>query len=389
MEAENKLIYMDNAATTPVHTKVLECMLPYFTNSFGNASGLYSLSVEAKKAVTQARKILADMLDCYQDEIIFTSGGTESDNLAILGAADAARRSEKGNHIITTNIEHPAVRNTCEFLGQQGYDITCISVDRKGMVNPLEVEKAITKKTILVTVMLANNEIGTIQPIREISRITQSHKVLLHTDAVQVFGQLPCKAAELGIDLLSGSAHKFYGPKGIGFLYCKRGTKITCVQHGGRQENGRRAGTENVPLIAGLGKAAELAGQRLEEQAAAVREIRNIFMQRIMNEIPGSRVNGDIMNRLPGNLSVTFEGIEGESLLFHLDMHGICASSGSACSTGSKEMSHVLKAIGHTKEEARGTLRFTLSYSNTQEEIEYVMKHLKESIEMLRALKDL
>ncbi|MBE5759036.1 MAG: cysteine desulfurase NifS [Clostridiales bacterium] len=383
----NKTIYLDNAATTPTKPEVLQEMLPYFTESFGNPSSVYSLGQQNKQAVAQARERIAKVLGAQANEIYFTAGGSESDNWALKATAEAYK--DKGNHIITSKIEHHAILHTCEYLEKRGFEVSYIDVDENGVIKLDELEAAIRPETILISVMFANNEIGTIEPIKEIGEIAKKHGVLFHTDAVQAFGQVPINVKELGIDMLSASGHKLNGPKGIGFLYMKKGLKVKSFVHGGQQERGRRAGTENVPGIVGIGKAAELAGETMAERTAKEVELRDYLINRILAEVPYARLNGHRENRLPNNANFCFRFIEGESLLMWLDMAGICGSSGSACTSGSLDPSHVLLAIGLEHEIAHGSLRLTLSDANTKEEIDYVIDSVKEIVEKLRNMSPL
>lgn len=383
----NKTIYLDNAATTPTKPEVLQEMLPYFTESFGNPSSVYSLGQQNKQAVAQARERIAKVLGAQTNEIYFTAGGSESDNWALKATAEAYK--DKGNHIITSKIEHHAILHTCEYLEKRGFEVSYIDVDENGVIKLDELEAAIRPETILISVMFANNEIGTIEPIKEIGEIAKKHGVLFHTDAVQAFGQVPINVKELGIDMLSASGHKLNGPKGIGFLYMKKGLKVKSFVHGGQQERGRRAGTENVPGIVGIGKAAELAGETMAERTAKEVELRDYLINRILAEVPYARLNGHRENRLPNNANFCFRFIEGESLLMWLDMAGICGSSGSACTSGSLDPSHVLLAIGLEHEIAHGSLRLTLSDANTKEEIDYVIDSVKEIVEKLRNMSPL
>ncbi len=377
------MIYMDHSATTPVRQEVLEAMLPYFTEEFGNAGTIYRPGSKAKNAIRTARERIAKVIGAKPEEIFFTSGGTESDNWALTGVAESF--GEKGNHIITTAIEHPAVLQTCRYLETRGFQVTYLPVSADGFVDPAEVETAIRPETILVSVMTANNEIGTLQPLQEIGRITKEKDILFHTDAVQAYGQIPLNVEALGIDLLSASGHKIFGPKGIGFLYVRKGVKLGSFLHGGSQERSRRAGTENVPGIVGFGKAAELMAASGNEREERVRSLRDGLLKGLEEKIPDLLVNGSMEKRLPGNLNVSFPGVEGETLLIRLDQMGICAASGSACSTGSLEPSHVLTAIGRTPMEAKGSLRLTLSDQNTLEEVEEVVDALASVVEDLRS----
>ena len=365
-----------------------EAMLPYFSEHYGNPSSIYSLAGESKDAVTKARETIAGILGARTEEIYFTAGGTESDNWAIKAAFEAYKA--KGNHIITTKIEHHAVLHTCQYLEKErGAKVTYLDVDENGLVKLEELEKAITPETILISVMFANNEIGTIQPVREIGMIAREHGILFHTDAVQAFGQLPIDVDACRIDMLSSSAHKINGPKGIGFLYIRKGVKIRSFVHGGAQERKRRAGTENVPGIVGYGAAAKLAADTMEERTAKERELRDYMIGRIQSEVECCRLNGDPVKRLPNNVNFSFEFVEGESLLIMLDMEGICASSGSACTSGSLDPSHVLLAIGLPHELAHGSLRLTLSAETTKEEIDYTVDKIKEIVAKLRNMSPL
>ncbi|HHW57915.1 MAG TPA: cysteine desulfurase NifS [Clostridia bacterium] len=377
-------IYLDNAATTPVDKRVLEAMLPYYSDVFGNPSSLYSYGQEAKKAIEEAREKVAKALGADADEIYFTSGGSESDNWALKGVAYALK--DKGNHIITTEIEHPAVLNTCRYLEKEGFKVTYLPVDEYGLVKPEDLKKAITDKTILVSIMFANNEIGTIEPIEELVKIAHEKNVYFHTDAVQAVGNIPIDVKKLDVDLLSLSAHKIYGPKGVGALYIKKGIKIHSLIQGGTQEKNRRAGTENVPGIVGLGEAIELITKNLDSHINKLTFLRDKLINGILEKIPYVRLNGHPTKRLPGNVNVSFEFVDGESLILNLDMAGICASSGSACTSGSLEPSHVLLAIGHSKELARGSLRLTIGKDNTEEDIDKVLEVLPQIIKRLRSI---
>ncbi len=372
-----KLIYLDNAATTKTAPEVVEAMLPYFSELYGNPSSIYSLAGESKKAVDHAREIIAGALGAQPEEIYFTAGGTESDNWALKAAAEFYKK--KGNHIITTKIEHHAILHTCQWLEKQGFEVTYLNVDENGVVKLEELKKAIRPTTILISVMYANNEIGTIQPIKEIGEIAREHGILFHTDAVQAFGQLPIQVDDCHIDMLSASGHKLNGPKGIGFLYIRKGVKIRSFIHGGAQERKRRAGTENVPGIVGLGKAVERAVSTRKERADKEKELRDYLIGRVLKEIPYTRLNGHRTMRLPNNANFSFQFIEGESLLIMLDMEGICGSSGSACTSGSLDPSHVLLAIGLPHEIAHGSLRLTLSEETTKEELDFVVESLKKN----------
>ena len=381
------MIYLDNAATTKVHPQVLEAMMPYFSEEYGNPSSIYSFAGKSKKAVEDARQTVADFLGANANEIYFTGGGSESDNWALKATAFA--KKEKGNHIITSAIEHHAILHTAEYLEKRGFEITYIGVDENGVVKVDELEKAIRPDTILISVMFANNEIGTIQPIKEIGEIAKKHGVLFHTDAVQAYGQLPINVDELHIDMLSSSGHKLNGPKGIGFLYIRKGVKIRSFVHGGAQERKRRAGTENVPGIVGYGKAAEIAAKTMKERTAKEIELRDHLIDRVLAEVPYTRLNGHRTNRLPNNANFSFQFVEGESLLILLDNNGICASSGSACTSGSLDPSHVLLAIGLPHEIAHGSLRLTLSAETTMEDIDFVVDCIKQIIERLRSMSPL
>jgi cysteine desulfurase len=378
---------MDYAATTYVKQEVMEEMMPYFTEKYGNPSSVHSFGREARKAVDLARERTAKALNASTDEIYFTGGGSESDNWAIKGAALANK--QKGNHIITSSIEHHAVLYTCQYLEKMGFEVTCLPVDQYGLVNPEDVKKAITDKTILISIMFANNEIGTIQPVKEIGRIAREHGVYFHTDAVQAVGHVPIDVKDMNIDLLSLSAHKFYGPKGVGALYVRKGVRIHPYLHGGAQERNRRAGTENLPGIVGLGKAIELAYENLEESNSKLAAMRDRLIAGIMEKIDHVRLNGHPVKRLPGNANLSFEFIEGEALLLSLDMKGIAASSGSACTSGSLDPSHVLLAIGLTHEIAHGSLRLTLGDDNTDEDVDYVLEVLPGIVERLRNMSPL
>ena len=375
-------IYLDNAATTATKPEVLEAMLPYFTQVYGNPSSIHRAGRDARRAVEHAREQVAAALNADKGEIYFTAGGSESDNWAIKGTAFAHR--EKGNHIITTQIEHHAVLHTCQWLERQGFEVTYLPVDADGLVDPADVERAITDRTILVSVMMANNEIGTIEPIAEIARIAHAHFVLMHTDAVQAVGAVEVDVRALGVDMLSLSAHKFYGPKGVGALYVRRGVKLDTYMHGGAQERGRRAGTEYLPGIVGLGKAIELATADIAGHAARLTAMRDRLIDGILKEIPYARLNGHRTRRLPGNINVSIEYIEGEALLLRLDLAGIEGSSGSACTSGSLDPSHVLLAIGLPHEIAHGSLRLTLGDYNTEADVDATLAALPEIVRTLR-----
>lgn len=383
----SKLIYMDNAATTAVKPEVFEKMKPYFMENYSNPSSVYSFAGEAKKAVDDARDIIAGALNAKAAEIYFTGGGSEADNWAIKATAEAYKN--KGKHIITSAIEHHAVLHTCGWLERHGYEVTYLPVDENGTVSPEKVEEAIRPDTILISIMFANNEIGTIEPIKEIGEIAEKHGVLFHTDAVQAFGHVPIDVQEMHIDMLSASGHKFHGPKGIGFMYMRNGLKLGSFIHGGAQERSRRAGTHNVPGIVGMGEAARIAMEQLEANAAKETEVRDYLIARVEKEIPYIKVNGHRENRLPNNINICFSFIEGESLLIMLDQKGICASSGSACTSGSLDPSHVLLAIGLPHEIAHGSLRLTISEDTTKEDADFVVDNLKSIVERLRSMSPL
>ncbi len=383
-----KKIYMDYSATTPVKKEVLDEMIPYFTEHFGNASSAHSYGREVKSALTKARGQVANLINAKENEIYFTAGGTESDNWAIQGVAFSLK--EKGNHIITSKIEHHGVLHICEYLEKHhGFEVTYLDVDSEGRIKLDELENAVTDKTILITIMFANNEIGTIQPIKEIGEIAKKHNILFHTDAVQAAGNIDIDVKELNIDLMSMSSHKIYGPKGIGALYIKTGVKLHSFIHGGAQERRRRAGTENIPAIVGYGKAAEIAKNTMDEHIERLTKLRTKLIEGIMENIPYTRVNGSIENRLPGNVNFSFEFIEGEGILLMLDMLGISASSGSACTSGSLDPSHVLMAIGLPHEIAHGSLRLSIGDFTTEEDIDYIIEKLPGVIEKLRSMSPL
>ena len=383
----SELIYLDNAATTKVAPEVYEAMNPYFEEYYGNAASVYRFAGESKKAVEDARKEVADFLGAKPNEIYFTGGGSESDNWALKGLAFSLRN--KGKHIITSAIEHHAILHTCEYLEKLGYEITYVGVDENGILKLDELEKAIREDTILISVMFANNEIGSIQPIKEIGEIAKEHGVLFHTDAVQAFAHVPINVDEMNIDMLSASGHKINGPKGIGVMYIRKGVKIRSFIHGGAQERQRRAGTHNVPGIVGIGKAAELAVANMEKNTEYEVKLRDHLIERVLAEIPYTRLNGDRTDRLPNNANFCFRFIEGESMLILLDQAGICGSSGSACTSGSLDPSHVLLAIGLPHEIAHGSLRLTLSEKTTMEDIDYTVDKLKAIIERLRSMSPL
>ena len=383
----NDFIYLDNAATTKTAPEVVEAMLPYFTESYGNPSSIYSLGSAAKKAVMESREYIASTIGAKNNEIYFTGGGSEADNWALVATAEAY--ASRGRHIITSKIEHHAILHTCEYLEKRGYEITYIDVDENGILKLEELKAAIRQDTILISIMFANNEIGTIQPIKEIGQIAREYDVLFHTDAVQAYGHLPIDVDEMNIDMLSASGHKFQGPKGIGFLYIRAGIKIRSFLHGGQQERGRRAGTENVPGIVGIGKAAQLAFAHLEERRETEKALRDYLIGKIEAEIPYCRLNGDRVKRLSNNVNFSFRFIEGESLLIMLDRKGICASSGSACNSGSLDPSHVLLSIGLPHEIAHGSLRLTINWENTLEEMDKTVDAIKGIVERLRSMSPL
>ena len=387
MSDTDKIIYLDNAATTQVYPEVLEAMTPFFTEYYGNPSSIYTFAGKASEAVNKARGIMAQGINARADEIYFTGGGSESDNWALKATAEAYQ--DKGKHIITTKIEHHAILHTCEYLEKKGFEVTYLDVDEYGMVKLDELKKAIRPDTILISVMMANNEIGTIQPIAEIGAIAKEHGILFHTDAVQAFGHIPIDVEAMHIDMLSASGHKLNGPKGVGLMYIRKGVKIRSFIHGGAQERQRRAGTHNVPGIVGFGKAAELAFADMDKRIAYETKLRDHLIERVLNEIPYARLNGEREKRLPNNANFCFRFIEGESMLILLDQQKICASSGSACTSGSLDPSHVLLAIGLPHEIAHGSLRISLSEKTTKEEIDFTVDRLKEIIERLRGMSPL
>ena len=382
-----KTIYLDNAATTKTRPEVVEAMLPYFTEYYGNPSSVYEFATPSKKAIAEARETIAKSLGAKTNEIYFTAGGSESDNWAIKATAEAYE--SKGKHIITSKIEHHAVLHTCEYLEKRGFEITYLDVDENGTVKLDELKKAIRPDTILISIMFTNNEIGTIQPIKEIGEIAKEHGIIFHTDAVQAYAHVPINVDEYHIDMLSVSGHKFNGPKGIGFLYIRTGLKLRSFIHGGSQERKRRGGTENVPGIVGMGKAVEIAMANLAERTAYEVELRDYLINRVLSEVPYVRLNGHRTNRLPNNANFAFQFIEGESLLIMLDMQGICGSSGSACTSGSLDPSHVLLAIGLPHEIAHGSLRLTLSEETTKEDIDFTVDEIKKIVEKLRSMSPL
>lgn len=377
-------VYLDYSATTPVKKEVLDTMLPYFTEIYGNPSSLYSISDASKEAIATARGQVASLINADEKEIFFTSGGTEADNWAIMGVADALKN--KGNHIITTKIEHHAVLHTCEFLEKHGYEVTYLDVDSEGRVNPADLDAAITDKTILVSIMFVNNEVGTVQPIKELAAVAKKHGVLFHTDAVQAIGNVEIDVKDMGIDMLSMSGHKIYGPKGIGALFIRRGIRISNYMHGGAQESKKRAGTENLAGIVGFGKAAQLAEANLQQHIKHCSELRNYLIQQLQKNIADVYVNGSMEHRHPGNANLTFEYIEGEAMLLYLDMHGIAVSTGSACSSKSLTPSHVLTALGIPVERIHGTLRMTVGDMTTKEDIDYVVEVLINVVNKLREI---
>lgn len=384
---EKRFIYLDHAATTPARPEVVEAMLPYFTENFGNPSSVYTFSQKNKAKITECRELIANTLGAKSNEIYFTAGGSESDNWALKATAEAY--AAKGKHIITTKIEHHAILHTAQYLERKGFEITYLDVDENGVVKLDQLRAAIRPDTILISVMFANNEIGTIEPIKEIGEIAKEHGILFHTDAVQAYGQVPINVDECNIDMLSASGHKLNGPKGIGFLYIRTGLKLRSFVHGGAQERSRRAGTENVTGIVGLAKAVEIAFDTMEERTKKECELRDYLIDRVLAEVPYARLNGHRSNRLPNNVNISFQFIEGESMLIMLDMAGICGSSGSACTSGSLDPSHVLLAIGLPHEIAHGSLRLTLGDENTMEEMDYVIEHIKEIVEKLRSMSPL
>lgn len=383
-----KMIYLDNAATTKTAPEVVQAMMPYFSEYYGNPSSIYDFAGKSKEAITRGREQIAEVLGAKKEEIYFTAGGSESDNWALKATFEAYK--SKGNHIITTKIEHHAILHTCEYLEKErGAKITYLDVDENGVVKLDELEKAITPETILISVMFANNEIGTIQPIKEIGAIAKEHGILFHTDAVQAYAQIPINVDEYNIDMLSVSGHKFGGPKGIGFLYIRKGLKLRSFIHGGAQERKRRAGTENITGIVGIAKAVEIAFATMDERIKHETEVRDYAIKRILAEVPYCRLNGDAQKRVPNNINISFQFIEGESLLIMLDMAGICASSGSACTSGSLDPSHVLLAIGLPHEIAHGSLRMTIGEETTKEDMDYVVDNIKEIVTKLRTMSPL
>lgn len=383
----NRIIYLDHAATTYVKPEVFEAMKPYFCEHFGNASSIYSIGRESKKAVEEARERVAKALGAQPREIYFTGSGSEADNWALKGIANANKK--KGKHIITSAIEHPAILNTCKYLEGEGFEVTYLPVDSDGVVSVEELKKAVKDTTILISIMFANNEIGTIQPIQEIGALAREKGIYFHTDAVQAIGNVAIDVEKLNIDLLSLSGHKFYGPKGAGALYVRKGVKISSFMHGGAQERGKRASTENLPGIIGLGKAIELAAQNMEDYNKKLLDFREKTIEGLMAKIPYIRLNGHRTNRLPGNVNISFQFIEGESLLLMLDLVGVCGSSGSACSSGSLDPSHVLMAIGLPHEIAHGSLRLTFGEENTQEDVDFILEEIPKIVSRLRDMSPL
>lgn len=383
----DKIIYLDNAATTAVHPDVVSAMIPYYTENYGNPSSVYSIAGVSKKALDDSRILIADFIGAKVKDIYFTGGGSESDNWAIKATADAYK--EKGNHIITSKIEHHAVLHACQYLEKNGFEVTYLDVDADGKIKIDDLIKAIRPTTTLITIMFANNEIGTIQPVKEIGEIAKENKIVFHTDAVQAFGQIPINVDEYHIDILSASAHKLNGPKGVGLLYIRSGLKLGSMIHGGSQERKRRAGTENVPGIVGFAKATSLAKETMDYRMKYESELRDYLIDRVLSEIPFTKLNGHKTDRLPNNANFSFQFVEGESILIMLDMKGICASSGSACTSGSLDPSHVLLAIGLPHEIAHGSLRLTLSDKNSKEEIDFVIETLKQTMDKLRKMSPL
>lgn len=377
-------VYLDYSATTPVKKEVLDEMLPYFSEKFGNPSSLYSLGLSAKTDLNLARAKIAKLIGADEREIYFTSCGTEADNWAVIGTARA--KKAKGNHIITTKVEHHALLHTCEYLEKEGFEVTYLDIDKDGRISLADLENAITDKTILISIMFANNEIGTIQPIKEIAGIARKHEIWFHTDAVQALGNVPIDVKDLGIDMMSMSAHKIYGPKGVGALYIRKGVVIPSFMNGGAQENKRRAGTENMAGIVGFGKAAELAGANLQSHIRHVSELRDYFKDQILSRIPEVEINGGMKHRLPGNINLIFNYIEGESLLLLMDAKGICASTGSACSSASLTPSHVLKALKLPYEKIHSSIRFTIGDFTTKEDIDYAVEEIVQIVERLRSI---
>ena len=377
-------VYFDNSATTKIDEEVLKEMMPYLIENYGNASSIYKLGRTSKKAIEESREKIAKAINANPEDIYFTAGGSESDNTIIKGIAHFNKN--KGNHIVTSKIEHPAVLETCKQLEQEGFEVTYINVNNNGIIDLEELKKSITENTILISIMFANNEIGTIQPIKEIGEIARKHKIVFHTDAVQAIGSVPIDVKKLNIDSLSMSAHKFYGPKGIGALYVKNGIKFRKLISGGHQEKDKRAGTENVAGIVGMGKAIEIATNNIAGHNEKIQKLRDYYISEIKEKIPNIKINGDLEKRLPGNANISFESIKGDSLLFNLDLKGICASSGSACSSGSIDPSHVLKAIKAPENFLNNSLRISIGKYNTKEEVDYLIKNLIEVVNRLREI---
>jgi cysteine desulfurase len=385
--SQKRRIYLDHNATTPVHPEVLEAMLPYYKDKFGNASSIHGFGREVKVALEESREKVAKLINADPNEIYFTSGGTESDNLAIKGTAFANRK--KGKHLITSKIEHHAILESCKFLGKEEFEVTYLPVDKYGFIDPDDLKKAMRKDTILVSMMYANNEVGTIEPLEELSKITKENGVYFHTDAVQAMGKLPVDVQRLNVDMLSVSAHKIYGPKGVGAIYIRKGTRITPWSHGGSHERSRRAGTENVPGIVGLAKAVEIAYRDMEEQSRYLRNLSEAFYKKLTQAIPDVFLNGDLEKRIPNTLNLSFKAVEGESIILSLDLKGVAVSTGSACASGSLEPSHVLSAMGIAPEIAQAAIRFSFGRENTMEDVEYVVEILPEIVSRLRAMSPL
>ena len=381
---EKRTVYLDYSATTPVKDQVLKEMIPWFSENYGNPSSIYSMGERSKEALGLARSRVADLIGADEKEIFFTSTGTEADNWALVGVFEALK--DKGNHIITSNFEHHAVLHGCQYLEKRGAKVTYLPVDSQGLVDPKEVEAAITDKTILISIMMVNNEIGTVQPIKEIAKLAKNHGVLLHSDAIQALGNLPIDVKDLGVDLMSMSSHKIYGPKGVGSLYIRKGLRISNFMHGGGQEGGKRSGTENLAGIVGFGKAADLSKNNFDNHVDHVSKLRDYFLQEVMKRIPKVDINGSMEFRHPGNISLAFDFIEGEGILILLDQKGIAVSTGSACNSASLNPSHVLTAIGLPVERVHGTIRFTMGDFTTQEDVDYVLDALVEVVEKLRSI---
>jgi cysteine desulfurase len=385
--SQKRKIYLDHNATTPVHPEVLEVMLPYYKDKFGNASSIHGFGREVKVALEESREKVAKLINADPNEIYFTSGGTESDNLAVKGTAFANRK--KGKHIITSKIEHHAILESCKFLEKEGFEVTYLPVDGQGFVDPDDLKKAIRKDTLLVSLMYANNEVGTIEPVEELCKITKENSVYFHTDTVQAMGKVPVDVQKLNVDMLSISAHKIYGPKGVGAIYIRKGTRITPWSHGGSHERSRRAGTENVPGIVGLVKATEIAYRDMEEQSRYLRNLSESFYKKLTQAIPDVFLNGDLERRIPNTLNLSFKAVEGESIILSLDLKGVAVASGSACTSGTLEPSHVLSAMGIPPEIAQAAIRFSFGRENTREDVEYVVAILPEIVSRLRAMSPL